>query len=58
MTRSAKWLVADYRVGQLVMLRSIGAAVVLAPTVMALRVNLSGRRRRPTSQRRKHDARR
>ncbi len=35
-----KWLVADYGVGQLMMLRSIGAGVVLAPVVVALRVNL------------------
>ena len=28
-----KWLVADYVVGQLMMLRSIGAAAVLAPIV-------------------------
>src|SRR5208283_2349732 len=34
-----KWLVADYGVGQLMMLRSIGAATVLAPIVVALRVN-------------------
>jgi S-adenosylmethionine uptake transporter len=39
-----KWLVADYGVGQLMMLRSIGAGVVLAPIVMALRVNLIDRR--------------
>ncbi len=35
-----KWLVADYSVGQLMMLRSIGAAAVLAPIIVALRVNL------------------
>ena len=35
-----KWLVADYGVGQLMMLRSIGAAVVLAPVMLSLRVNL------------------
>ena len=39
-----KWLVKDYGVGQLMMLRSIGAGVVLAPIVMALRVNLIDRR--------------
>ncbi len=32
-----KWLVADYGVGQLMMLRSIGAAFVLAPLALALR---------------------
>jgi S-adenosylmethionine uptake transporter len=32
-----KWLVADYGVGQLMMLRSIGAAFVLGPMVLALR---------------------
>jgi S-adenosylmethionine uptake transporter len=42
-----KWLVADYGVGQLMMLRSIGAAVVLAPIVLALRVNLIDPRRAP-----------
>jgi S-adenosylmethionine uptake transporter len=42
-----KWLVADYGVGQLMMLRSIGAAVVLAPIVLALRVNLLDPRRAP-----------
>ena len=35
-----KWLVADYGVGQLMMLRSIGAGLVLAPMIMALRVSL------------------
>jgi S-adenosylmethionine uptake transporter len=35
-----KWLVADYGVGQLMMLRSIGAAFVLAPMIASLRVNL------------------
>ncbi len=34
-----KWLVADYGVGQLMMLRSIGAGVVLAPMILSLRVN-------------------
>jgi len=42
-----KWLVADYGVGQLMMLRSIGAAVVLAPIVLALRVNLIDPRQAP-----------
>jgi S-adenosylmethionine uptake transporter len=42
-----KWLVADYAVGQLMMLRSIGAAAVLAPIVMALRVNLVDARQAP-----------
>jgi S-adenosylmethionine uptake transporter len=42
-----KWLVADYGVGQLMMLRSIGAAVVLAPIVLALRVDLIDPRRAP-----------
>jgi S-adenosylmethionine uptake transporter len=32
-----KWLVADYGVGQLMMMRSIGAAFVLGPMVLALR---------------------
>ena len=35
-----KWLVADYGVGQLMMLRSIGAGLVLAPMIASLRVNL------------------
>jgi S-adenosylmethionine uptake transporter len=42
-----KWLVADYGVGQLMMLRSIGAAVVLAPMVLSLRVKLIDSRRAP-----------
>jgi S-adenosylmethionine uptake transporter len=42
-----KWLVVDYGVGQLMMLRSIGAAVVLAPIVLALRVNLLDSRQAP-----------
>jgi S-adenosylmethionine uptake transporter len=42
-----KWLVADYGVGQLMMLRSIGAAVVLAPVMLSLRVNLIDPRRAP-----------
>ena len=37
-----KWLVADYGVGQLMMLRSVGAGVVLAPMVWSLRVDLFG----------------
>ena len=35
-----KWLVADYGVGQLMLLRSIGAGAVLAPMVLALRVSV------------------
>jgi S-adenosylmethionine uptake transporter len=35
-----KWLVKDYGVGQLMMLRSIGAAAVLAPMVLSLRIKL------------------
>ncbi len=35
-----KWLVKDYGVGQLMMLRSIGAAAVLAPVVLSLRIKL------------------
>jgi S-adenosylmethionine uptake transporter len=35
-----KWLVADYGVGQMVMLRSIGAAIVLAPMIAAMGVDL------------------
>ena len=35
-----KWLVRDYGVGQLMMLRSIGAAVMLAPMTLALRPRL------------------
>jgi S-adenosylmethionine uptake transporter len=42
-----KWLVADYGVGQLMMLRSIGAAVVLAPMILSLRVNLIDPRQAP-----------
>ena len=34
-----KWLVADYGVGQLMMLRSIGAGVVLAPMILSRRIN-------------------
>jgi S-adenosylmethionine uptake transporter len=40
-----KWLVADYSVGQLMMLRSIGAGVVLAPMILSLRVNVIDPRR-------------
>jgi S-adenosylmethionine uptake transporter len=35
-----KWLVADYGVGQLMLMRSIGAGVVLAPMALSLRVKL------------------
>jgi S-adenosylmethionine uptake transporter len=42
-----KWLVADYGVGQLMMLRSIGAGVVLAPMILSLRVNLIDPRQAP-----------
>ncbi len=42
-----KWLVADYGVGQLMMLRSVGAAAVLAPMILSLRVNLIDRRQAP-----------
>jgi len=42
-----KWLVADYGVGQLMMLRSIGAVIVLAPMLLSLRVNLIDPRRAP-----------
>ena len=35
-----KWLVADYGVGQLMMLRSVGAGLVLAPMIASLRVDL------------------
>jgi S-adenosylmethionine uptake transporter len=40
-----KWLVTDYSVGQLMMLRSIGAGVVLAPMILSLRVNVIDTRR-------------
>ena len=40
-----KWLVKDYGVGQLMLLRSIGAAAVLAPLVLSLRVRLVDPRR-------------
>jgi drug/metabolite transporter (DMT)-like permease len=42
-----KWLVADYGVGQLMMLRSIGAVIVLAPMIPSLRVNILDPRRAP-----------
>ena len=42
-----KWLVADYGVGQLMMLRSIGAVIVLAPMILSLRVNLIDPHRAP-----------
>ena len=42
-----KWLVKDYGVGQLMMLRSIGAVIVLAPMILTLRVNLIDTRRAP-----------
>ena len=35
-----KWLVADYGVGQLMMLRSVGAGLVLAPMIASLRVDV------------------
>jgi S-adenosylmethionine uptake transporter len=40
-----KWLVKDYGVGQLMMLRSIGAVIVLAPMILSLRVDVIDRRR-------------
>jgi S-adenosylmethionine uptake transporter len=40
-----KWLVRDYGVGQLMLLRSIGAVIVLAPMVLSLRVNIIDPRR-------------
>jgi S-adenosylmethionine uptake transporter len=40
-----KWLVKDYGVGQLMLLRTLGAAVVLAPLVVSLRVKLIDPRR-------------
>jgi S-adenosylmethionine uptake transporter len=42
-----KWLVADYGVGQLMMLRAIGAGAVLAPMAVALRADLADRRQAP-----------
>jgi S-adenosylmethionine uptake transporter len=40
-----KWLVKDYGVGQLMMLRSIGAGVVLAPMLLSSRVSVIDPRR-------------
>jgi S-adenosylmethionine uptake transporter len=40
-----KWLVKDYGVGQLMLLRSIGAVIVLAPMIPSLRVNVIDPRR-------------
>ena len=40
-----KWLVKDYGVGQLMLLRTLGAGVVLAPLVLSLRVKLIDPRR-------------
>ena len=37
-----KWLVADYGVGQLMLLRAIGAALVLVPMLKTLHVGLAG----------------
>jgi S-adenosylmethionine uptake transporter len=42
-----KWLVKDYGVGQLMMLRSIGAVIVLAPMILSLRINLIDPRQAP-----------
>src|SRR5271169_1368227 len=42
-----KWLVADYGVGQLMLLRSIGAGAVLAPMMLALRVSVIDARQAP-----------
>ncbi len=42
-----KWLVKDYGVGQLMMLRSIGAVIVLAPAILSLRVKLIDPRQAP-----------
>jgi S-adenosylmethionine uptake transporter len=42
-----KWLVKDYGVGQLMMLRSIGALIVLAPMMLKLRVNVIDPRQAP-----------
>ncbi|HXT06465.1 MAG TPA: DMT family transporter [Roseiarcus sp.] len=39
-----KWLVADYAVGQLLALRAVGAAFVLAPMVWRLKVDLTDTR--------------
>ena len=40
-----KWLVADYPVGEMLALRAVGAAFVLAPMVWRLKIALSDRRR-------------
>jgi S-adenosylmethionine uptake transporter len=40
-----KWLVKDYGVGQLMMLRSVGAVIVLAPMMLSLRRKLIEPRR-------------
>jgi len=40
-----KWLVADYTVGEMLALRAVGAAFVLAPMVLRLKVALTDRRR-------------
>src|SRR5438477_1444655 len=42
-----KWLVKDYGVGQLMLLRSIGAAVLLGPMVLALRPVLADVQNKP-----------
>jgi S-adenosylmethionine uptake transporter len=42
-----KWLVKDYGVGELMMLRSIGAGVVLAPLAASLKVDLADTRAAP-----------
>jgi S-adenosylmethionine uptake transporter len=39
-----KWLVADYAVGQLLALRAVGAAFVLAPMAWRLKIDLTDRR--------------
>ena len=40
-----KWLVVDYAVGQLLVLRAVGAALVLAPMAWGLKANLLDARR-------------
>ena len=42
-----KWLVKDYGVGQLMMLRAVGAGIVLTPMAATLRVNLLDFRQAP-----------
>ena len=42
-----KWLVADYGVGPLMMLRSIGSAFVLGPMVLSLRPSMVAVERKP-----------